>query len=239
MLRHVAQQGGEQVPFRYGHVSVYDPQLHRVRCIVPSMTDQDGNPTLSPWMPIGTMSAGNGFGVQVFFEGGATVQNPTAGEQCLIGTFDRQRGVSAVACCFYHSNNLPPATNLPSMQDGYSAAANPSAPGDVIISTASATEGGANSFVRMRKDGTIQIWSAGQVSANVIGGLNAVVNTGNVDINVAQGSVNVTAATAVNLEVPVVTTSGNLIVGTGATGSITDSTGQVVTVMDGIIVNID
>lgn len=194
MIRHVASQGGEQTPFRYGHIATYDPALHRVRCIIPSMNDQDGNPLLSPWMPLGTLSAGAGSGIQVFYEGGATITNPTGGEQVLIATFDRQRGVSAVPVVFFHSNNLPPSTNLPTMADGYSAAANKSAPGDVIISTASATEGGANSFIRMRKDGTIQIWSAGQVSANIIGGLTAVVNTGDVALTVAKGNVNTTVS---------------------------------------------
>lgn len=195
MIRHVAQQGGEPTPFRYGHIATYDPALHRVRCIIPSMTDQDGNPTLSPWMPIGTLSAGAGFGVQVVYQGGATIQNPTAGEQVLIATFDRQRGVSAVAGIFYHSNSVPPSTNLPTTDDGYSVAADPAVPGDVIISTPPTTDGGANSFVRLRKDGTIQIWSAGQVSANIIGGLSATVNTGDVDLNVAKGSVNANIAT--------------------------------------------
>lgn len=193
IIRHVSQQGGEQTPFRYGHISVYDPELHRVRCIIPSMTDQDGSPLLSPWMPLGTLSAGGGAGIQVFYEGGATVENPTAGEQCLICTFDRQRGVSAVPVVFFHPNSLPPSTNLPTQQDGFSAGASASAPGDVIISTASSTEGGANSFVRIRKDGTIQIWSAGQVSANIMGGLTAVVNTGDVEVTVAQGNATVTA----------------------------------------------
>lgn len=201
LIRHISQQGGEQTPFRYGHIATYDPDLHRVRCIIPSMTDQDGNPTLSPWMPLGTLSAGAGFGMQVHYQGGATITNPTGGEQVLVAVFDRQRGVSAVPCTFYHANALPPSTNLPTMADGYSAAAGPSEPGDIVISTPPAagtdpnnTAGGANSFVRLRKDGTIQIWSAGQVSANIIGGLNAVVNTGDVDLTVAKGSVNATVS---------------------------------------------
>lgn len=194
MIRHAAQQGGDVVPFRYGHISVYDDKLHRVRCIIPSMNDEDGNPLLSPWMPLGTLSAGAGSGIQVFYEGGATIDNPTAGEQVLIATFDRQRGVSAVPTVFFHSNNLPPSTNLPTTSDGYSGGADPSVPGDIMISTASATEGGANTFIRLRKDGTVQIWSAGQMSANIIGGLSAVVNTGDVDLSVAQGNVTANVA---------------------------------------------
>lgn len=194
MIRHVAQQGGDSVPFRYGHISVYDPRLHRVRCIIPSMTDQDGNPQLSSWMPIGTLSAGSGFGIQPHYEGGATVANPTGGEQVLIAVFDRQRGVSAVPAIFYHSNSLPPATNLPTTGDGYSSDATPSAPGDLMISAPPSTAEGANTFIRLRKNGTIQIWSAGQVSADIIGGLTAVVNSGDVALTVAKGNVNATVS---------------------------------------------
>lgn len=200
MIRHMATQGGDQTPFRYGHIATYDPALHRVRCIIPSMTDQDGNPTLSPWMPLGTLSAGAGYGMQVYYQGGATAQNPTAGEQVLVAVFDRQRGVSAVPCSFFHSNSLPPSTNLPTTADGYSAAADPSVPGDLMITAPSATDGGANTFLRLRKDGAIQIWSAGQMSANIIGGLTATVETGDVNLTVAQGSVNATV-TAGNVTV--------------------------------------
>jgi hypothetical protein len=182
----------------------------------------------------------------MIYAGGASIQNPTAGEQVLIGIFDRQRGVSAVPCVFYHSASPPPATNLPKKIDGYSGDAGGCVPGDLVISAPPAQphDGGSDSpnpstFIRLRKDGTIQIWSAGMISADVIGGMQANVNTGDVDLTVAKGSVNVTAATSVNFDVPVVTTSGNLSVGSAATGSITDSTGRVATVMDGIVVNIN
>lgn len=46
-------------------------------------------------------------------------------------------------------------------------------------------------------------------------------------------------AAGINIQSPAVTTSGNLSVGTGANGTLTDSTGQVATVQGGIIVNID
>jgi hypothetical protein len=46
-------------------------------------------------------------------------------------------------------------------------------------------------------------------------------------------------AGGINIQSPAVTTSGNLSVGTGATGSFTDLTGLVVTVQNGIITNIE
>lgn len=193
MIRHVATQGGEIKPHVYGHIASYDPMGHRVRCIIPSMMDDDGNPLLSPWMPMGTISAGNGYGIQVIYQGGATADNPTAGEQVQINLFDKQRGVSAVPCSYFHANSPPPATNLPTTDDGYGAAADAAVAGDVIISAPSAQAGGPNSFLRMRKDGEIQVWSAGMVTADVIGGITVTVNTGDANITLAQGDATVTA----------------------------------------------
>jgi hypothetical protein len=193
-LRHVATQGGDVKPHIYGHIASYDPMLHRVRCIIPSMMDDEGNPLLSPWMPMGTMSAGVGYGIQVIYQGGATAQNPTGGEQVQINLFDKLRGVSAVPCSFFHATNRPPATNLPTTDDGYGAAADAAVAGDLIISAPPAQAGGANSFVRVRKNGQIQVWSAGLVSADVIGGINVTVNTGDVNVTVAQGNATLTAA---------------------------------------------
>lgn len=46
-------------------------------------------------------------------------------------------------------------------------------------------------------------------------------------------------AAGINIQSPAVSTSGNLSVGTGATGTLTDLTGQVATVQNGIITNIE
>jgi hypothetical protein len=221
MIRHAAAQGGDITPFRYGHVASYDPTQHRVQCIVPSMTDQDGTPLLSPWMPLGTPFSGNGFGVQVILQGGASATNPTAGEQVLISVFDRQRGVSAVPCMFYHGTAKPPATNLPTVKEGYTGAADPVLPGDVIISAPPATTGGANSFIRIRQSGAIQIWSAGLVTADIIGGLTATLNTGDLNVTLKKGNaaVNVTG-TVTLMATGVVTILGSAVkIGAAATAA--------------------
>lgn len=220
MFRHVASQGGEIKPHVYGHIASYDLTQHRVRCIIPSMTDQDGNPLLSPWLPMGTMSAGAGYGIQVVYQGGATQQNPTGGEQVLIGLFDKQRGVSAAPCTFYHATNKPPSTNLPTTDDGYNTAADAAVAGDIIISAPPAQSGGANSFVRIRKNGQIQVWSAGLVYADVIGGLTANINTGDVNLTVAKGNANVTIAQG---DANVTATVGNATVQAGQTVNILGS----------------
>jgi hypothetical protein len=222
MLRHVATQGGEEKPHVYGHIASYDPMQHRVRCIIPSMMDQDGVPTLSPWMPMGTMSAGAGYGIQVIYQGGATVENPTAGEQVKIDLFDKQRGVSVSPCTFFHATNRPPATNLPTTADGYGTAADAAVAGDVIISAPSQQPGGANSFIRVRKSGQVQVWSAGLVSADVIGGINVTVNTGDVNITIAQGNASITLA------------QGNATL-TAATGNVTVQAAQTVNIIGAVI----
>lgn len=208
-LKNASAQGGEPRPLIYGHIASYDPLLHRVRCIIPSMTDQDGVAQLSPWMPMGTASAGAGYGVQVIYQGGATIDNPTAGEQVLIAVFDRQRGVSAVPCMFYHASNLPPATDLPEQSDGFGSSAPPAAPGDVIIAAPPAQTGGAKSVLRLRLNGDIEIWCAGRLNADVIGDINATTETGNLAVTVVKGNAAVTVEQG---DVTVTATAGNATV---------------------------
>ena len=187
----VAQALVDQRPFVYGHISSYDPNGHRVKCIIPSMTDENGVPLLSPWMPMGSLSAGAGYGVQVIYQGGATAQNPTGGEQVLVGLFDRARGVSAVPALFFNNENQPPATNLPS-------GASPAVPGDVLISNPS------GSLLRLHANGDLEYIGTGKV---------IITTTGNVNVT-TQGTVSVTSQGDAS-----VTTQGNATV--NATGNVT------------------
>lgn len=192
MIRHAASQGDIAKPFFYGHISVYDATQHRVRCIIPSMTDEDGSPLLSPWMPLGTLSSGTGYGIQIVPYGGASASNPTAGEQVLIAFFERQHGVSAVPCMFYHGTFRPPSTNLPvDPPNEYNIGAEPVVPGDVIIATKAVQPGMPNSFFRMRQNGNIEIWAAGTLMADVIGNINLTSNGGDLSIDLQQGNATV------------------------------------------------
>ncbi len=231
ILKH-ATQPSETTPFLYGHIANYDPLQHRVRCMIPSMTDQDGKPLQSPWMPMGTALASKGAGIQMIYEGGATVDNPTGGEQVMIAMFGRNRGVSAVPCMFFHATNPPPATNLPLQSDGYSKSADPIAPGDVIISAASQTDGGANSFIRVRKAGNIEIWSAAALNADVVGDINVTTNTGNLNATVVKGNLNVLAkAGDANLTV----TAGNTNVTIPAGNATVTASGTVSIIASSIV----
>lgn len=67
-----------------------------------------------------------------------------------------------------------------------------------------------------------------------------VVNANNSAVTVNNATaVTINASSSVTLTTPVVNVSGNLSVGTGATGSFTSAEGRVVTVQDGIVINID
>lgn len=194
VIRQAAFQGSiDYRPHVYGYIASYDPDLHRVRCIIPSLSDEDGHPALSGWMPIGTVSGGSGYGLQVVYKGGASLQNPTAGEQVLISVFDRVRGVAAVPCVFYSSKSPPPSTALPKKDQGYPVDAAPIAGGDVILSNPAPTDGGANSVIRIKANGEIEVWGCTALTANVQGPVTANIMKGDLTANVQQGQVTVSA----------------------------------------------
>ena len=116
---------------------------------------------------------------------------------------------------FFNDAAQPPAPSLP--------AGRTAAPGDIIMRTSGGT-------VSWMHDAT------GDIEQIVTGMLIQTV-TGDIDTSTQQNMM-ATAPAGVEFESPVVSTSANLVVGTGATGSFTTPTGQIVTVRDGIIVNI-
>jgi len=112
MKQAAQQQQNEYAPFVFGHIASYDPKVHRVRLLLPAVRDEDGNAVLTPWMPLGSQWAGAGFGIQVAPKGGATLKNPTAGEQCLIARIDRSQGFGAVLLMGFNQVNAPPFPDL-------------------------------------------------------------------------------------------------------------------------------
>jgi hypothetical protein len=133
-------------------------------------------------MPMGTLSAGPGYGIQVIYAGGATLDNPTGGEQVLIGLFDRHRGVSAVPAMHFHDNAQPPATALPQ-------GASPAVPGDVLISNPS------KSLLRLHANGDLEHIGTGKA---------IVTTTGDVTVTTTQGTATVIANKAVNIAAPAI-----------------------------------
>ena len=109
MIKHLSgQQAGDFKPSMYGHASAYDPLLHRVKLLVPSLRDIDGKPMLTGWIPLQTLMVGNGSGIQFAPNCGATLENPTAGELMQISVIDRDGGLSLAAGFHYTQVMAPP-----------------------------------------------------------------------------------------------------------------------------------
>lgn len=160
MIRQMA--AGQTEEFRatiYGHVAAYDPQLHRVQCVIPSMIGSGGQPIMTGWMPLSTVWAGNGFGFQYAPFGGASLTNPTGGEQCKIEVLDRHYGSMICASLTFNLAELPPAPTL--------------APGEALFQHKS------GAYLKFTKDGDVLISGFRDVSivavrdVNISAGRNA------------------------------------------------------------------
>lgn len=169
-IKHTSQQQSEDYgPFVYGHISSYDPVTHRVRCILPSMRDEGGNAILTGWMPLGTSMAGASIGFQYAPLGGATVQNPTAGELVKISRFDRTLGVGHIDGFMFNQVSAPPFTGMQ--------------PGELGIKA-------NGSFFYLHHNGDIELNAQGKVLINTTGdtditthGALNVTTTGNCSLN--------------------------------------------------------
>jgi phage baseplate assembly protein gpV len=166
-IKHASQQqSGDYWPFVFGHIATYDP-TQGVRLIVPSWRDEAGNPVLTNWMPLGSSFAGNGWGVQVAPMGGATFENPTGGEQCIIAVMNQEQGLKAVLCGAFNQVNTVPFSDLN--------------PGEIGIMAES------GSFMRFHEDNSVEL-----NTENSDGAINFNCGSGNVAVNTT-GMVAVTA----------------------------------------------
>lgn len=158
----------------YGRVSSYDPALHRVRVLFPSLRNEDGSPAISPWLPLGSGWVGNGFGLQIAPFGGATPQNPSAGEACVVTLLERTYGVTAAAHLIFDDLGTPPNTALGA--------------GEAVVKHSSGTE--------------LYFKSNGDLVATVVGALTANV-TGDASVT-TQANATVTAAGTAAVLAPVI-----------------------------------
>jgi hypothetical protein len=187
-VKHASSQQAEAYrPAVYGHVASYDPLTHRVKLVIPSLGDGDGNYVLTGWMPLGTIAAGNGWGVQIAPMGGASIQNPTAGEKCKISIMERNYGVTVCAEMCFDQVYPPPFPNLQ--------------PGEIAIQAAS------GSFLRFHASGEVEISVAAGgliVSTTDGSGVAMTVAQGDATINVEQGNAVITSSTQVTLTAPLI-----------------------------------
>ena len=105
-------------PFTYGHLSSYDPALHRVKSLVPSLRHDEGTPGLTPWKPLETLWVGNGWGMQFAPVCGATFEKPTAGEQTKISIIERTQGVATSSGMTFNEVMKPPFPKLKAGEGG-------------------------------------------------------------------------------------------------------------------------
>jgi hypothetical protein len=178
LVKQLVQQAMvDQQVFRFGYISNYDPATHHVRCIIPSMRDENGVPTVSPWMPLGaSYASAASAGVQVFPQASATLENLTGGEQCMIVQAHPLRGTAAVPCMFFSAASPPPAAALPDGRVG--------APGDILTRTA------GGSLIWMHD-------STGDIEQIITGKL---IRTVTCDANITtQGAANITATGTANV----------------------------------------
>lgn len=191
-LAHLLKQfaGQQMIDFRplvYGHIAQYDPNLHRIRAIIPSLRDDDPAPVLSPWMPLGSMMVGAGWGIQVAPVGGATIEQPTAGEQVLIGLFDRQRGVCACLGMTFNGVQQPPSTVL----------GTPLLPGEMVLFNQSGT------FIRTHNNGDLETVAMGDVSTTVADGKSATTTcSGSAVLIDGSGNIVLTQTSGANVIIP-------------------------------------
>lgn len=163
LIKH--QSAGQTKEFRaflYGHIAVYRPNPPSVQCIIPSLAGQGGRPVLTAWMPLGSPAAGNGWGIQVAPFGGASFENPTAGEQVIIGVFDRSYGTVSALMMTWNSAVIPPDVSLQA--------------GEMI------TQHISGSLLKFNADGSVSLTTNTDLDVTVGGDLNAnVTGTANID----------------------------------------------------------
>jgi phage gp45-like len=184
------QQTEDYAPFVYGHIASYDPLTHRVRLILPSIRNEDGTPVLTSWMPLGSMG-GAGWGIQIAPMGGATQQNPTQGELCIVQRLDRTQGIQVCASMIWNQVNQPPFTTLQ--------------PGEIGLQSQS------GSSLKMTNDKNVTVTSGAKLNMTVTGDINittqgktTVTSTGDLGIT-TQGSTTINSTGNCTLN-----SSGNL-----------------------------
>ena len=204
------QQSQEHRPFVYAHIASYDPKLHRVRCVVPSMRDAGNNPTVTSWIPLGSAWAGNGFGFQVAPLGGATQQNPTAGEPVLLQLVERNYGVSVVASMIFNQVNLAP---FPELQPGEMGAKHKSGSllqftndGNVAVTSHQDLVVSVGRDATITTEGTTTVTATGDASISTQGKADI---TAQGDTNIKGDRVTITGASSIEFDSPAVRGGGS------------------------------
>lgn len=100
--RMMAAAAFQNTPLRaeYGELDQYDPTLHQGRFVLPMVLDDNDEPSLTGWLPIGSTFVGTGYGMQF--------PPPDEGMQALIVYVDHQGFSPVAAILMYNSIDTPP-----------------------------------------------------------------------------------------------------------------------------------
>ncbi len=112
-IMHIANMAAKSFPpFLYAHISDYDPETHMVRVMIPALRGANNAPFLSGWIPFQSAWVGSGWGVQFAPLGGASYENPDAGELVLVQVLDSDDGAYMVAQPYFTNKMLPPLVSI-------------------------------------------------------------------------------------------------------------------------------
>lgn len=109
---NLASLQGHYLPLLYAHVSDYDPTTHSVRCFIPAYQAGNTASQLTGWIPLVAPAVGQGFGIQYAMHGGATFDDPTAGELVILMVMNDELGVFVSALPIFTTRMPPPGPAL-------------------------------------------------------------------------------------------------------------------------------
>jgi hypothetical protein len=153
---HAQQQMQGFLPIGIGHVTAYDPNAQAVQVAFPGMPVIDplsGAPTgeysISPWVQLGSIWVGNGWGFQTAPEVGEAVP-PFSGTQCAVYIQQRHGSFGLAGHLLFTANALPPDNTLVA--------------GEAIFKHKSGT------YLRFNSDGSLSINVAGNLPITLASG---------------------------------------------------------------------
>ena len=115
-LLHIAQQQiGIVYSAVFGHIVDYFPDTHTVTVLLVGFANESGFCPVTGQIPLGTPWSGNGWGMQVAPQGGATQLRPSLGESCLVLVLDRESFQTAVGAMLFGGFGRTPD---PALQNG-------------------------------------------------------------------------------------------------------------------------
>lgn len=115
---HINQEQSNSKVFTViGHISGVDPTTNKIKCVIPTWTNDTQTYMETGWIPLGTMKSGNQEGIQILPFGGATVtdltgqvNNPNAApEQVLIHVLGQKKAFYVVGVQTFNLQDVPPS----------------------------------------------------------------------------------------------------------------------------------